>query len=193
MPLLAQTTHPATQANLCREAATRGIAKNRIVFAPWLALEPHVVHTQLADLMLDTHPDNSGATGSDAQRGGFPILCHVGNTMVGRMAASLMHHLGLPELVAPDRRRMVDLAVDLANDAGRIATLKARLKERLGPSSLFNPDGFARDLERLLMWWERESPVFEHSRAPGFTIMRYPVQKGRNDPASQDSPRQETP
>jgi len=135
--------------NLRREAAQRGIDPRRLVFAKQLPLPEHQARIALADLALDTWPYNSGATGSDVLRAGVPLLTLQGETFVGRMGASLLHCLGLDELIAPDRAAYIDLAVTLATDPARLQAIKTALTARLPGSPLFNPQRFARDLERL--------------------------------------------
>ena len=42
--------------NLRREASARGIAPERLIFAPRAPLEEHLARSRLADLFLDTLP-----------------------------------------------------------------------------------------------------------------------------------------
>jgi len=51
---------------LRREAAARGIAPNRLVFARNQPIEKHLARHRLADLFLDTLPYNAHATAADA-------------------------------------------------------------------------------------------------------------------------------
>lgn len=57
-------TSPHGTANLRREAATRGIAPERLVFALWAAPAAHLARHRLADLFLDTRPYNAHTTAS---------------------------------------------------------------------------------------------------------------------------------
>ena len=53
--------------NLAREADARGVAPDRLVFAPFRkSPEQHLARLQLADLFLDTLPYNAHTTASDA-------------------------------------------------------------------------------------------------------------------------------
>lgn len=140
---------PATADNLRAEAARRGVAPERLVFAPPLPREAHLSRLALADLALDTHPYNSGTTASDALRMGVPVLTWPGESFVSRMAASLLHAAGLPEAVANDRAGLVAMATQLGNDATTRDALRARLQASLAEGRLFQPERFARDLERL--------------------------------------------
>jgi predicted O-linked N-acetylglucosamine transferase (SPINDLY family) len=98
---------------------------------------------------LDTWPYNSGTTASDALRAGVPLLTLKGDTFAGRMAASLLHSLGLDQLIAQDHAAYIDLAIALAADRPRLQALRTVLAARLPDSPLFDPQRFAHDLERL--------------------------------------------
>ena len=86
--------------NLKLEAEARGIAGNRLVFASYLpSAADHLARLKLADLFLDTLPYNAHATAADALWVGLPVLTCMGERFAGRVAASLLHAVGLPELV----------------------------------------------------------------------------------------------
>lgn len=143
--LLANT--PEAQANLRREASQRGISPERIVFAQSVPLEQHLSRQQLADLFLDTHPFNAGATASPALRAGLPILTRLGESFAGRMGASLLQAFGLPDLIMATPEAYVDRAVAIAaSDAYRCA-LKERIRQNRPTTSLFNTQEFTRNLE----------------------------------------------
>lgn len=146
---LATGRHDAAHARLRVEAERRGVHGDRLVFAPQLSREAHLARLALADLALDTYPYNSGTTASDALRMGVPVLSFAGDGFVSRMAASLLQTAGLSDCVARDRAGLVALATRLGNDADARLALRARLQASLGEGRLFDPTGFARDLERL--------------------------------------------
>lgn len=147
--------------NLRREAAHRGIAAERLVFGPALPMPAHLARLQLADLALDPHPYGSGATGSNVLRAGVPMITLMGDSYVSRMAASQLHAVGLPELVATSMEAYFELARDLALDPGKLAALRQKLAAKLPVSPLFDTRGFTRDLERLYqrIWLDHERGV----------------------------------
>ena len=85
--------------NLRDEAARRGVAPDRLVFAPRRDLPEHLARHRQADLFLDTLPCNAHTTASDALWAGLPLVTCTGGTFAGRVSASLLHAIGLPELV----------------------------------------------------------------------------------------------
>ena len=61
--------------------------------------DDHLARHRLADLFLDTLPYNAHTTASDALWTGLPVLTCEGTAFAGRVAASLLYAVGLPELV----------------------------------------------------------------------------------------------
>ena len=148
--------NPAAAANLKREAQMRNISENRLVFAPRLKLEDHLARQTLADLFLDTSPCAAHTTASDALWVGLPVLTVLGSTFAGRVAASLLHALDLPELVAPSLGEYETLALTLARERGMLAGLRERLSRNRESSSLFDTAQFTRGLEAAYAgMWQR--------------------------------------
>ena len=150
--LLQPTTD--TEHNLRREAQDRGVAPARLVFAPMLPLAKHLGRLQLADLALDTYPYTSHTTASDALWVGVPLVTRVGKTFAGRVAASIVHAAGLPELVTRTPEDYHRLALELATQPDRLAETKSRLAANRMSCPLFDSERFVRDLERIFlrMW-----------------------------------------
>ena len=136
--------------NLRREAATRGIDPDRLVFAPRVDLPDHLSRHRLADLFLDTFPVNAHTTASDALWTGLPVLTRQGTAFAGRVAASILTAIGLQDdLVTLSREDYIERAVALAIDADRLEGIRKRLAENLRTSSLFDVRRFTADLENL--------------------------------------------
>ncbi|WEF32264.1 O-linked N-acetylglucosamine transferase, SPINDLY family protein [Pseudoduganella chitinolytica] len=144
------TDVPQTRANLLREAAAHGIGADRVLFAGRVFPAEYLARYQLADLFLDTAPFNGGTTASDALWAGLPVLTWAGHTFSSRMAGSLLHAVGLPELVTYTLDEYERTAVALARDPARLATLRARLAEGRDRSDLFDTPRFVRQLEDVL-------------------------------------------
>ena len=81
-----------------------------------MRLEDHLARHRLADLFLDTLPYNAHTTASDALWVGLPVLTCMGNAFAGRVAASLLNAIGLPELVTHSIEDYEALALRLAKD-----------------------------------------------------------------------------
>jgi predicted O-linked N-acetylglucosamine transferase (SPINDLY family) len=139
------------RANLLREAAARGVDPERLVFAPLVASEANLARLRHADLVLDTLPVNAHTTASDALWAGAPIVTVVGNAFAGRVCASLLAAVGLPELATADLAAYEALARALATDPARLASIRERLERARDASPLFDSARFARELDALLL------------------------------------------
>ena len=139
----------AAEKNLRRGAADRGIDCQRLVFGRRLPFDQYLARYRAADLFLDTLPYNAGATASDALWAGLPVLTCCGETFASRVAASLLTAAGLPELIASDRRTYEEVAISIAADAPRLATIRNRLTAARRTAALFDTPVFTRSLESL--------------------------------------------
>jgi len=99
------------------------------------------------DVALDTFPFCGHTTTCEALWMGVPVVTLAGRLFAERMGVSLMNRVGLPELVAEDADGFVATARDLAADRGRLAALRAALRDRVAGSSLCDAAGFTRTLE----------------------------------------------
>lgn len=144
-------------ANLRREAQTRGVTPERLVFASYLpAAEDHLARLSHADLFLDTLVYNAHAGSCDALWTGLPMITCPGETFAGRVAASALNAVGLPELVANSLETYEALALKLARDASALAAVKAKLAGNRGTFPLFDTARFTLHLEAAYTaMWER--------------------------------------
>jgi FkbM family methyltransferase len=149
---------PQVVANLGREAQVRGIVPGRLVFAPRVPKgSDHLARLRLADVFLDTQPYNAHATASDALWAGLPVITCAGGSFPSRVAASLLHAAGLPELVTTSLAEYEELARTLAQDPQKLALLKAKLLRNRDTEPLFDTAGFARHLEAAYAaMWKRQ-------------------------------------
>jgi predicted O-linked N-acetylglucosamine transferase (SPINDLY family) len=148
--------NPDMAINLRREAQRAGVDPDRIVFAPHVPLAEHLARQRVADLFLDTTPYNAGATAAAALWSGVPLLTLLGSTFVGRMAASMLHAVGLPELVAGSLSEYEELALRVATDRAFCASLKHRLAHNRNTFPLFNTARFAKHIEiAYVTMWQR--------------------------------------
>jgi predicted O-linked N-acetylglucosamine transferase (SPINDLY family) len=147
--------NPAASRNLRREAQARGAAPERIVFAPFAArAEDHLARLSLADLFLDTLPYNAHSTACDALWAGLPVLTCFGSTFAGRVGASLLKAVGIPELIAASLADYEKQALALARDPAALAALKAKLSANRRSLPLFDTARYTRTLEDAFtrMW-----------------------------------------
>ncbi len=144
--------------NLRREAAARGIDPGRLIIAPNWPHGEHLARLRLADLALDNLYHGGGVTTVDALQVGLPVLSIAGETPQSRNGASLLHAIGLPELVVTDLDAFERLALTLARDPAALADLRGRLLANRRSAPLFDIARLTRYLERgYEMMWERHA------------------------------------
>ncbi|MBS0195208.1 MAG: tetratricopeptide repeat protein [Planctomycetes bacterium] len=136
---------------------SRGLSEDRIVIAHWTAdaSEHSQMYCQM-DIALDSFPYNGTTTTCEALWMGVPVIALAGDTHRARVGVSLLHAVGLQELVAKDADDYARIASELANDRPRLMAMKAGLRARMAASPLRDEQGYARSFEKLLrdMWRE---------------------------------------
>ena len=152
---------PESADNLRREAVQRGVAAQRLIFAPRVGASDYLARFTLAGLFLDTLPYNGHATASDALRAGLPVLTCAGSTFAGRVAASLLQAVGLPDLITPSLPDYEALAIRLAEDPDQLARVRTTLTANLATHPLFDTDRFRRHIEAAYLEMHRRQVVGE--------------------------------
>jgi protein O-GlcNAc transferase len=134
-------------ANLRREAVARGVGADRLIFAGRVPLPEHLARHRCADLFLDTLPYNAHTTASDALWAGLPVLTCRGETFAGRVAASLLHNVDLPELITASLEDYAQLAIKLATQPEKRTAIKQKLADNRLTTPLFDTERLTRHIE----------------------------------------------
>ena len=150
--------------NLKAEAAKRGVAPERLIFAPRLPRQEYLARYRCADLFLDTLPYSCCSTAADVVWAGLPLLTCAGDTHVGRMCASVLRAAGMTDMVADSLNSYQAKALDLARNPDALRAIRARFHEARRASMLFDSRRFARQMEDLYgemsrRWRAGESPT----------------------------------
>jgi predicted O-linked N-acetylglucosamine transferase (SPINDLY family) len=126
----------------------------RLVFAGRAPHAEHLARQRLADLFLDNLPYNAHTTASDALWAGLPVVTCRGSTFAGRVAASLLGAVGLPDLVTENLQQYEALALRLAQDRATLEAYGRRLATNRLSHPLFDTGLFRRHIEAayLQMW-----------------------------------------
>ena len=133
--------------NMLANAARMGIEPGRLYFAPRAAPPDYLARFQLADLVLDTFPFNAGTTANDCLWMGTPILSLSGRSYISRMAGSLLHAVGLPELAVDSLADYERMAIQIGLNPARSQSYKRYLAEHGRSSPLFDMPALVRDME----------------------------------------------
>ncbi len=153
-----------SQKNLYAHAQTHGVDPERLIFAKRVPrVEDHLARYRQADMFLDTHPYNAHTTAADALMAGLPVVTYMGQSFPSRVAGSLLHTMGLPELVANSLPAYEQLAFTLASRPDILEAIKAKLKANRKNSPLFDTASFCRNLETTYsaMWRKAQLGLFK--------------------------------
>ena len=134
--------------NLRREAELRGVDGYRLIFVGRTDRRKYLARYRLADLFLDTFCYNAGTTAADALWTGLPVLTCIGESFAARMASGLVKTAGLSELITQTPAEYESVAIALANDPVRFASIRAKLSQAHDSSPLFDVPLFTKHLER---------------------------------------------
>jgi protein O-GlcNAc transferase len=77
----------------------------------------------------------------------LPVLTCIGETFAGRVAASLLHAIRLPELITTTLEDYERLAVELATHPEKLAVIKRKLADNRLITPLFDTKAFAKHIE----------------------------------------------
>jgi predicted O-linked N-acetylglucosamine transferase (SPINDLY family) len=161
----------AARALLIERLGTHGVPVDRIELLGW-APDPggHLGLYRRVDIALDPFPYNGTTTTCEALWMGVPVVTLEGQRHSGRVGASLLTRIGLPELIATDIDDYIGIATNLAADRPRLRDLRQELRPRMRASPLCDGPAFTRDLEAAFRamwqgWCERAAPPADQTGA----------------------------
>lgn len=151
---LFKSSDPVVQ-NLRKEAVARGVSAERLIFSPFAPMADHLSRIRCADLCLDTLPYNAHTTTSNALWAGLPVLTLMGRAFAGRVAASLLTAVGLPELITHSATEYESLAIELAQNQALLADVRAKLAQQRDTHPLFDTPLLCQNLEAIYLEMQR--------------------------------------
>jgi len=135
------------KANLRNQARRCNVGPERILFASKLPNAQHLARYSFADLFIDTFPYGGHTTASDALWMDLPLVTLSGRSFQSRVASSLLHSLGLKELVTHSLDEYLSCIKKLALNSGLLQEIKARLSYARRISPVFDTGRFCSSLE----------------------------------------------
>ena len=147
----------ATRALFLARFGERGVAAERFELVAWLpGVATHLAAYHRVDIALDPFPYNGTTTTCEALWMGVPVVALRGDRHSGRVGASLLNQIGLPDLIANSVDEYVQIALELASNAQRLDDLRCSLRARVAASPLCDERAFARKMEAAYRtMWER--------------------------------------
>jgi predicted O-linked N-acetylglucosamine transferase (SPINDLY family) len=138
--------NPFVETNLKKEAMTRGVDPQRLIFAKKVPRDEYLARFKVADLFLDTHPYNAGTTASDALWEGLPLVTFLGKSFASRMCGSILKSAHLSELVAESQKEYEKLAIQLASNHKKLDLIKQKMRN-IKEMPLFDIRTFTKNIE----------------------------------------------
>lgn len=138
---------PTAQQAVLTRFARFNVDPARLELLAGMSLAEHLALYNRIDIALDPFPWNGHTTTSHALWMGVPVITLAGNSHSGRLATSVLCQAGLEELVAQTHENYVARAASLAKDTGRLAGIRATLRQRMRQSLTTNGASFTRHLE----------------------------------------------
>jgi predicted O-linked N-acetylglucosamine transferase (SPINDLY family) len=125
-----------------------GVARDRVDFWPE-SVEPkkHFARIASLDIALDPFPFTGGTSTFEALWMGVPVVTLAGTRFAARCGVSLLHQVGLDDLIAASTRDYVRIAAELAGDLKRRTSLRKTLRRRVVASRLCDSTSYAKSIE----------------------------------------------
>jgi predicted O-linked N-acetylglucosamine transferase (SPINDLY family) len=114
---------------------------------PIYATDEHLRAYSQIDIGLDTFPYNGTTTTCEALWMGLPVITLAGSMHAGRVGVSLLSQIGYGNFIAETTKDYVRIAVELASDRDKLASLRAGLRDHMGQSALCDAEAFAPKIE----------------------------------------------
>jgi predicted O-linked N-acetylglucosamine transferase (SPINDLY family) len=139
-----------------RQAELRGVARERVLFAPNVGYADHFSRLALADVFADTWPYNAHTTAADALWAGVPVVTLPGESFASRVAMSILAAAGLEGLAMRSVEDYTAALVTMAKDPDVLPGLRSHLTTNRMALPLFDAPAYTRHFEALLQrMWQR--------------------------------------
>lgn len=128
--------------------AEQGIAAERVeLLGLTKTIDEHLKLYHRIDIGLDPFPYGGATTTCEALWMGVPVVTLRGQAFVGRMTASVLTRVGLPEWITESHTDYVNLAAWWAESPQKLAMLRQGMREMVARSPLCDQQGYVHGLE----------------------------------------------
>ena len=107
----------------------RGIDPGRIIFSKNLVeRDDYLAYFGLADLLIDSFPYGGHSTVGEALSLGHPVVTRVGSCIHTRVGGSMLHHMGLHDLITTSNTEFIDQICRLAESHNELNDIRIKTK-----------------------------------------------------------------
>lgn len=132
-----QIDDPAVRQTLLEKFGARGIAADRITLLGSSSRQDHLETLKQIDLCLDPFPQAGGVSTWEALYMGVAVVSRLGNAVSSRVGCAVLAAAGLPDFIATDDARYIEIASK--PDLERLRSIRRGLRgfilERCGPAA----------------------------------------------------------
>jgi len=133
-----------------------GVVADRIIMQGGTQWSEHVRTYHQIDIALDPFPHGGGVTTLEGLMMGVPIITLRWPTVAGKLSASIMTTMGLPDWIAETQKEYVGLAIRKTKDLQSMAALRQQLRGIFTSSVMGDPVAYARAVEQeYRQLWQR--------------------------------------
>jgi predicted O-linked N-acetylglucosamine transferase (SPINDLY family) len=125
-----------------------GVAADRIIMQGGTSWHEHMQAYHQIDIALDPFPQGGGVTALEGLMMGVPMITLRWPTIAGRISASIMKTLGLPDWIAETPEEYVELAIQKAGDLQSLAERRQQLRGIFTSSVIGDQVAYARAVEQ---------------------------------------------
>ena len=141
---------PDIQNRYFKKFSSHGIERNRIRLIADLPMKEYLELYNKIDIALDPFPHNGHTITCHTLWMGVPVIVLSGERYASRMGTSVLTAMGLPELIASDYDEYINIAVNLAANREKMASLRKELREKMRQAPFCNTTKFAQDFLSLI-------------------------------------------
>jgi len=123
--------------------AVHGIDPARVLLVGQTTWYEHMRRFSEVDIALDPFPYGGGISTYEALWMGCPVVVLKGQTLTGRIAASIETGMGMEDWVAADKEGYIRLAISKAQNLHALSTIRQTMRSRLRESPLGDPRKYA--------------------------------------------------
>ena len=153
----AELDDAAVRERIAAHFTAEGVAIERVSMLGRTSWQEHMRSYHDIDIALDPFPHGGGVTALEGLMMGVPMVTRCWPTLTGRISASVMTTLDLPDWIAQTEQQYVDIAVRKATDLQSLSALRATLRARMNASVLGDQAAFVGVVEqeygRLWQQW----------------------------------------
>tara|TARA_R110002073_G_scaffold118918_1_gene258397 strand:- start:255979 stop:257769 length:1791 start_codon:yes stop_codon:yes gene_type:complete len=140
---------------VCEEFATRfkdrGIEPSRLILkGRTQTLQEHLAMYNQIDCALDTFPYTGTTTTCESLWMGVPVITLTGNSHAGRVGASLLHAVGLDDLVTIEHQAYIDCATSKAKQGSPSTKDRIALRTQMQISPLLDAPTYTKNFESII-------------------------------------------